>query len=294
MEKFLKAELGLEKCESTHKYAGGGGCISETKTFNTDKYGKIFVKFHQGSEARLMFDGEYASLKALDDTGKVSVPKPISVVDTPGGGSAIVMQYIEGKSLHKFQERLGEDLARLHLWTPDPNQCDGKFGFNVDTCCGYIPMNNTWNDDWVNFYVQQRLGQQIRLVEEKTGDREAVELWSQLQLKIPKFFEGVEVKPSLLHGDLWRGNVADTNAGPVIFDPASFWGHHEYDLAIGKMFGGFTSKFHDAYHKIIPKTPGFELRQKLYVLFHQLNHWNHFGSGYRQSSLSIMRTLLAT
>ncbi|XP_046399527.1 ketosamine-3-kinase-like isoform X2 [Ischnura elegans] len=216
MEKFLKSELGLERCESTHKHSGGGGCISETKTFNTDKYGKIFVKFHQGSKARLMFEGEYESLKALDVTGAVSVPKPISVVNTPGGGSAIVMQFVEMTSLRKFQEKLGEDLARLHQWTPDPDQREGKFGFHVDTCCGYIPMVNSWSDDWVSFYTQQRLGEQIRLVEEKTGDKEATELWSRLQLKIPKFFEGIEVKPSLLHGDLWGGNVAETGDGPGI------------------------------------------------------------------------------
>lgn len=59
----------------------------------------------------------------------------------------------------------------------------------------------------------------------------------------------------------------------VIFDPASFYGHHEFDLAIAGMFGGFTSKFYDAYHQLIPKAPGFATRHKLYVLFHYINHW---------------------
>ena len=59
----------------------------------------------------------------------------------------------------------------------------------------------------------------------------------------------------------------------VIFDPASFYGHHEFDLAIAGMFGGFTSKFYDAYHHLIPKAPGFPTRHKLYVLFHYINHW---------------------
>lgn len=59
----------------------------------------------------------------------------------------------------------------------------------------------------------------------------------------------------------------------VIFDPATFYGHSEFDLAIAKMFGGFSRAFFDAYHKIIPKTPGFEVRHQLYQLFHYLNHW---------------------
>ncbi len=59
----------------------------------------------------------------------------------------------------------------------------------------------------------------------------------------------------------------------MVFDPASFYGHHEFDLAITRMFGGFDGKFYDAYHKLIPKSPGFATRHKLYILFHYLNHW---------------------
>ena len=59
----------------------------------------------------------------------------------------------------------------------------------------------------------------------------------------------------------------------VAFDPASFYGHHEYDLAIAGMFGGFTRAFYDAYHKEIPKEKGFDKRHELYKLFHHLNHW---------------------
>ena len=59
----------------------------------------------------------------------------------------------------------------------------------------------------------------------------------------------------------------------MIFDPASFYGHHEFELAIAGMFGGFSKQFYDAYHKLIPKAPGFAIRHKLYTLFHYINHW---------------------
>jgi protein-ribulosamine 3-kinase len=98
----------------------------------------------------------------------------------------------------------------------------------------------------------------------------------------------------------------------VAFDPASFYGHHEFDLAIADMFGGFNNSFYNAYHTLIPKSPGFEQRHQLYLLFHHLNHWyvvwyglkqihlagcfyitrNHFGSGYKGSTLQIMRDLV--
>ncbi len=104
-------------------------------------------------------------------------------------------------------------------------------------------------------------------------------------------FAGLVVEPALLHGDLWSGNAADGDGAPgtpstsvwycqcdgclpaVVYDPASFYGHHEFELAIAGMFGGFTRQFYDAYHSIIPKAPGFAARHKLYTLFHYLNHW---------------------
>nr|KAF6456067.1 fructosamine 3 kinase related protein [Rousettus aegyptiacus] len=166
-----------------------------------------------------------------------------------------------------------------------------QFGFDVVTCCGYLPQVNDWQKDWVAFYAQQRIQPQMDMVEKASGDREALELWSALQLKIPDLFRDLDIVPALLHGDLWSGNVAEDASGPVIFDPASFYGHSEYELAIAGMFGGFSGSFYAAYHSRVPRAPGFEKRLQLYQLFHYLNHWNHFGSGYRGSSLSIMKKL---
>ncbi len=77
-----------------------------------------------------------------------------------------------------------------------------------------------------------------------------------------------------------------------MFDPGSFYGHHEYDLGIAGLFG-MGGGFFDAYHKVIPKAKGFERRHKLYKLFHLLNHWNHFGGGYRGQSIAIMKGLIS-
>lgn len=59
----------------------------------------------------------------------------------------------------------------------------------------------------------------------------------------------------------------------VIFDPATFYGHHEYDIASTTLFGGYSKDFYNAYFKKIPKANGFENRMSLYHLFHYLNHW---------------------
>nr|BAT46493.1 fructosamine 3 kinase related protein [Tokudaia muenninki] len=307
METLLKRELGCSSVKATGH--SGGGCISQGQSYDTDK-GRVFVKVNSKAEAKRMFDGEMASLTAILKTGTVKVPKPMKVLDAPGGGSLLVMEHLDMRYLNSHAAKLGTQLADLHLenkrlgerlqkeagtvgkgGAQAERQYVDQFGFDVVTCCGYLPQVNDWQKDWVTFYARQRIQPQIDMVEKKSGDREALELWSALQLKIPDLFRDLEIVPSLLHGDLWGGNVAEDSSGPIIFDPASFYGHSEYELAIAGMFGGFSSSFYSAYHREIPKTSGFEKRLQLYQLFHYLNHWNHFGSGYRGSSLNIMRTL---
>lgn len=308
MEAKLKEELGTTVLKSTGH--SGGGCISEGQSYDTDT-GRVFVKINHKSEAKRMFDGEMASLDAILKTETVKVPKPVKVIELDTKGCVFVMEHLDMRGLNKYSKQLGAQLADLHTHNKKQleklnkeQQTVGKgagqsevepverFGFRVPTCCGYLAQENEWEEDWVTFYTRCRLQQQLSMVEKSYGDREARELWTELQRKIPQFFSGVEVVPALLHGDLWSGNVAECADGPVIFDPSSFYGHSEYELGIAGLFGGFSSSFYSAYHEKIPKAAGFEKRNQLYQLFHYLNHWNHFGGGYRGSSIRVMKNLL--
>lgn len=308
MDSILKKELNTSTLKASGR--GGGGCISQGTAYDTDT-GRIFVKFNHNREARRMFDGEMASLEVILQTNTVKVPKPIKVIDLPDGGAMFAMEYVDMKSLNRHSAKLGEQMAELHLHNQNlgkklkaeeqtigkgPGQSElqyvDRFGFHTVTCCGYIPQVNDWCSDWVTFYTNCRLQPQLDLIEKEYGDREARELWSQLKIKIPDLFSDVDIVPALLHGDLWGGNVAECDSGPVVFDPASFYGHSEFELAIAGMFGGFGNSFYSAYHSKIPKAAGFDKRLKLYQIFHYLNHWNHFGTSYRSSSLSGMRSLL--
>ncbi|KAL4659229.1 ketosamine-3-kinase-like [Arapaima gigas] len=304
MEALLKKELGTSRLKPSGH--AGGGCISEGKSYETDD-GMVFVKMNHKNQARQMFEGEEASLKAILETGTVKVPKPMKVISLQNGGAVFVMEHLDMRSLHRYSGQLGEQLAELHLHNQrqrerekEEEQTIGKaarqsvdkFGFHTTTCCGYLPQMNDWQSDWVAFYSQQRLQYQISMVMKTYGDREVHELWSRLQLKIPQLFTGIKVFPALLHGDLWGGNVAECAEGPVTFDPSSFYGHSEFEMSIAGMFGGFRSSFYTAYYGKIPKAPGFEERHQLYQLFHYLNHWNHFGGEYKGSSLRLMRNLV--
>ncbi|KAG9461598.1 hypothetical protein GDO78_016296, partial [Eleutherodactylus coqui] len=197
MEALLKKELSLSDVKpSGHS---GGGCISQGQSYDTDK-GCFYVKLNHKSQARPMFEGEMASLEALLQTDTIRVPKPAKVIDRPAGGAMLVMEHLNMRSLNRYSTKLGEQLADLHLHNQQlrkkldqesstvgkgAGQSDleymDKFGFHVVTCCGYLPLVNDWQDDWVTFYTRQRIQAQIDLLEKSSGDREARELWSQLQ-----------------------------------------------------------------------------------------------------------------
>ena len=303
----------------------GGGCISKGVSYEIDGNQMIFVKRNNGDLARLMFDGEFESLKALKATKTVRTPKPLVVVDDPQGeGAAFAMEYLVMNRLSKHSALLGDLLAEMHLhnfrlgkrkqkaesWVgrkernkeKSDESSDSeynlefidKFGFHVTTCCGYIPLNNQWHEDWWAFFARNRLESILNRLEEEHADRETRELWSHLQLKIPQFFNDLQdpIVPALLHGDLWSGNVAQVIDGPVVFDPASFYGHSEFELSISSLFGGFNRDFYEAYYKKIKKTRDSDKRNELYQLFHYLNHWAHFGGGYKRQSLNLMRRLV--
>ncbi|KAI7748621.1 hypothetical protein M8C21_012421 [Ambrosia artemisiifolia] len=105
---------------------------------------------------------------------------------------------------------------------------------------------------------------------------------------IAALFEGVTIEPCLLHGDLWSGNISsDKNGEPVILDPACYYGHNEAEFGMS-WCAGFGGSFYNAYFEVMPKQPGFEKRRDLYLLYHYLNHYNLFGSGYRSSAMSII------
>ncbi|KAM9296756.1 fructosamine-3-kinase-like [Gastrophryne carolinensis] len=285
-----------------------GGCISQARMFTTD-HGKVFVKINNGAQAKTMFNGEVASLKEIQRTSTIRVPEPIMVTELSTGGALFIIKHMEMRQISKYAGKLGEQLAALHLHNqvlqekmkkktkivgkcPTDLQPVEKFGFHTTTCCGYIPQVNEWQEDWVTFFASQRLEPQLNLIERDYGDREILQLWSELQVKVHYAFKDMMIVPSLLHGDFWEANVAEDDVGPLLFDPGSFYGHSEYDLSIGEMFGAHWKDFCSSYHWKIPKAPGFEIRQKLYQLFHSLNNWNHFGLMFRGVTVGLMRCLL--
>ncbi len=160
---------------------------------------------------------------------------------------------------------LAQMLAKLHRTTGP------RFGWQRDNFIGATPQINAWRDDWGTFFHECRIQPQLALAK-KNG----------FALSEPPRLKNHHPSPSLLHGDLWSGNAGFIADGPVLFDPAVYYGDREADLAMTELFGGFPARFYEAYDEAYPLPEGYETRKHLYNLYHLLNHLNLFGSGYLQ------------
>jgi len=135
---------------------------------------------------------------------------------------------------------------------------------------------------------------QLQLAERNGFDGRLQERGALLLDRSGDFFSDHQPVPSLLHGDLWGGNAAaDEHDAPVIFDPAVYYGDREADVAMTRLFGGFSAAFYSAYEAAWPLPASAGARIDLYNLYHVLNHLNLFGTGYLRQAESMIERLLA-
>jgi len=281
--KALKKKIGCKTIREAK--AETDSVLNQCFQYETDK-GRFFVKVCSSGNIETVA-GEAKALEMIDETETLIVPKPHYF----GYFESQVFLIMECLDLvphtEKSLEKLGQNLALLHQ-----KMTHELFGFPIDNVLGRTPQLNSFDNSWERFFTQNRLAYQLMINEEKYKDAEIRALGEKVLEKVPGLFKGLEITPVLLHGDLWMGNTAaDKSGNPVVFDPASYFGHSEVDLSITTMFGGFPRSFYEAYHEIIPKEPGFEERGRLYRLYHTLNHYYLFGDAYRGECIELMRKI---
>ena len=139
----------------------------------------------------------------------------------------------------------------------------------------------------ISFFREQRLAPQFKAADSYFIKEDRAKITKLLD-NLDRFLIEPE-QPSLLHGDLWSGNVMCGSDGKaMLIDPACYIGHREADLAMTELFGGFPQSFYDAYKEAFPLQPGYEERRDLYNLYQLLNHLNLFGPTYLEPVLSII------
>lgn len=281
----IATETGRRPAETPSGHVAGG-CINECLRWETDS-GPLFVKLTT-ADRHEMFAAEADALCALAATGAVRVPGVIGR-GVSGGSAFLALEWIDlTAGPGRAERRLGVELAALHRATAD------EFGWHRDNTIGSTHQDNGWSNDWARFFATRRLGFQLDLAEQQGHDSHLVDTGRRLCERTAGIIGHRRITPSLLHGDLWSGNRATDAAGaPVIFDPASYYGDREADIAMTRLFGGFGCEFYAAYESAWALEAGAETRATLYNLYHVLNHLNLFGGGYRRQAQAMIDRLLA-
>ena len=184
---------------------------------------------------------------------------------------------IEWIDMHNFdQKKLGKGLGELHL---NANESNPKiYGYPVEGFIGITNQKKGWENNWVDCFIKLRITPQLSLLKSNILDKKTIK---KVESKIKSEFINHKPTNTLVHGDLWSGNIGIEKSGKgVIFDPASWWADNEVDIAMTKLFGGFRKEFYEEYYKIFPKKNGFEGRMIIYNFYHILNHANMFGGSY--------------
>lgn len=260
-----------------------GGDISDAWCVKAEDR-SVFLKTGSASSYD-MFLAEAEGLKELALADAVRVPQVLGCVRSKNE-CLLALEWIDFELPGQdTAAKLGEQLARQHRYTKD------QFGWHRDNTIGSTPQKNSWHDDWVEFFRDQRLGFQLELAARNGFKGELQQEGDRLLSNISQFFNHYWPEASLLHGDLWGGNWASANGEPIIFDPAVYYGDRESDLAMSKLFGGFPHDFYSAYENAWPLATGSAQRIELYQLYHVLNHLNLFGGSYLGRALGIMKTL---
>jgi len=284
----LAREIGLatgQPAEVVGTESVGGGCISQAARVKTRDGRRFFVKLSDATRLP-MFIAEVDGLYELARAQVLRVPAPVCVGAT-GEQAYLVLEHLNlGGDMAQAAERLAIGLAAMHRITQT------RFGWRRDNTIGATPQPNDYCDDWIEFWRERRLRHQFALAAQH-GASSLMQQGEALLDRLPALFDGYRPSASLLHGDLWAGNVAATPDGePVIFDPAVYYGDREADLAMTELFGGFSPRFQRAYRDAWPLDPGYATRKTLYNLYHVVNHFNLFGGGYLAQAERMIQQLL--
>lgn len=237
----------------------------------------LFVKTREHCPAN-MFVSEAKGLQWLRETETLRVPEVIGA-----NQNFLALEFLNSTPRRTdFDQELGQGLAKMHAYPTD------KIGLEYGNFIGPLPQQNQSCESWTEFYIERRL--RPRLGEAKNAGRTPDD-WTRRFERLFERLPGLipSERPSRLHGDLWGGNIhVGPNGEPCLIDPSVYVGHREVDLAMMKLFGGFSSTVFDAYEESWPLQDGHAERVALYQLYPLLVHVVLFGQSYTNSVSQIL------
>lgn len=291
-EQWLRAQvvkaLGASWSAATLAPAGIS-CIGKTWVIDSGS-ARLFLKGYSNVDglARQRLQAETEGLDLLRQCQCLRIPE-IRFHCFDRVSALLGLELIEfGRMDEVAAVRLGRALAELHSIEAE------SYGLGSSNFIGSTWQLNTPCSRWSDFFVQSRLEPQLRLARLKGLSGRLQRLLEAALIAARHTLEGHQPAPSLLHGDLWRGNVGvDEKGRPVLYDPAVYYGDSEVDLAMSRMFGALPAATYHAYAEQRSPQPGWQERARVYDLYHWLNHYFLFGLSYLASAEVAAEAVLA-
>ena len=276
IDKSWYDELKLGQIQNVQAVSGGDINLAFKVISDTGEY---FLKV-QPNNNEGFFDHEIESLNLINSVA--NAPKVIRSGTFQDNGY-LVLDYIHFGTGSQYD--LGQLVAKMH------QRHSLRFGLGHDVLNAKNPKINTWRANWGDFYIQQRLNVLINEVQKKglwNDDRD--KLMRQFEEKLTDYYQVHPITPSLMHGDLWNGNVGfQQNHQPILFDPDVFFGDREMDIAMTLLFGGFDEEFYRGYQDLYPLDKDWQRRVPWYQTYYLLAHLNLFGETYGASFNNTLR-----
>ena len=256
-----------------------GGDINQV--FKVDLYNQnLVIKLNNSKDLPQLFEKEKKGLELLSQSNFI-IPKP-HLYGTYESYDFLIIDYIEtGRNLNWGD--FGEKLAQLH-------QIEGRhFGLDHDNYIGSLMQVNEQCNDWIEFYTNHRLlALTAKARDHGIFEKKHCLLVEKLCQKLNELIPACN--PSLIHGDLWSGNLlADKHGQPVLIDPAVYNGHPEMDWAMLSLFGNYPEEAMISYQNINPLEKNLDERIDIHQLYPLLVHLILFGRSYLSGILSTLK-----
>jgi len=256
----------------------GGGCVADVREVRVDDGSRYVVKLADGGGLAL----EAWMLGYLATRTKLPVPTVVHAEDT-----MLVLEHVacDGTTIGPAAERDAADyLSALHEVTSE------RFGLERDTLIGGLPQPNPWTASWREFFRDRRLLFMGRRALDAGGISSTC--FARLEALCGRLGDWIGEPPaaSLIHGDMWAGNILVDRGRVVAFvDPAIYYADPEIELAFSTLFATFGNVFFARYQERRPLAPDFfEARRDVYNVYALLVHAALFGPSY---GASVDRTL---
>lgn len=265
---------------ATTPVAGGDVCTSTRLRLSDGR--SAFMKTRPNAPPDF-FASEARGLGWLREAKGARTPDVLAV-----SSQCLILSWIDpGRATADGAEALGRSLAVTHAVSA------ATFGADSNGFIATFPLPNQPAETWPEFWVGRRVAPCLPVARDRGALTASDAACIEDVLRHIDDLAGPPEPPSLIHGDLWSGNIVwSSDVTPYVVDPAAYAGHRETDLAMLALFGApHLSRLLDAYDEAAPLSDGWRDRVALHQLHPLLVHAILFGGSYGARAGAAARAL---